>query len=124
MIENSLEDIVEIWISGESRKFITFSSMLRVGYHPQHLVTAEASFLFPISRGSSNREKKKGHGLLLPNNHGLPRKQKCAQEGPDEDTNDNVPIEVHRQQHDEIRHRELQHMQDRTDRVFDESWTD
>ena len=58
---------------------------------------------------------------LPPDNHRLPREQKRAQERPDEDTDDHVAVEVHRQQHDEIRHCELQHVQERADRVLDEA---
>ena len=72
---------------------------------------------------SSNRNQKKEENIpkLPPSHQRLPREQKRAQKRPDKDTDDHVAVEVHCQQHDEIRHGELQHVQERANRVLDEA---
>ena len=60
------------------------------------------------------------NSLILRKPQRLPRKDKCAQKRPDEYTYDDIPVEVHRKQHDEIRNRELQHVQQSADELLDE----
>lgn len=58
--------------------------------------------------------------ILLPQLQGLPRKDKRAQKRADKDANNDIPVKVHRQQHDEIRHGKLQHVQRRPHRLLDQ----
>lgn len=67
----------------------------------------------------------KGKNILLRiNNQTLPRKDKRAEKRPNEDTDDNIPVEIHSKQHDEIRDGELEQMQGCADELLDECWTD
>jgi hypothetical protein len=53
------------------------------------------------------------NNLLLIQIDGLPGEDKRAQESTNEDTDDDIPVEVHGKQHDNVRDRKLRHMQQR-----------
>lgn len=67
--------------------------------------------------------QKRENILLRINNQTLPRKDKRAEKRPDEDTDDNVPVEIHSKQHDEIRNGELEQMQSCANELLDKRWT-
>ena len=46
---------------------------------------------------------------------GIPAKEKEAQERTDKDADDEIAVEVHGEQHDEIRHAELEHVKQSSD---------
>lgn len=54
----------------------------------------------------------------------LPPEDEVPDVSPNEDTNDDIPIVVHSQQHDKVRHSKLQHMQQRPDRLLQDSRTE
>lgn len=95
--------------------------------HPQHPVTAVASFLCSLATSLSHTprtDKRKKDLLILRKPQRLPREDKRAQKRPDKYTYDNIPVEIHRKQHDEIRNSELQHVQCCADELFNERWAD
>lgn len=53
------------------------------------------------------------NNLLLIQVHRLPGEDKCTKESTNEDTDDDIPIEVHGKQHDNVRNRKLRHMKQR-----------
>ena len=50
-------------------------------------------------------------------------KYKIAQECSDEDANDDVPVKVHRQQHDEVCHGKLKHVEESAEGLLEECRT-
>lgn len=58
--------------------------------------------------------------LHLPNANTLPGKDKRPQIRPDEYADDKIPVVVHGQQHDEIRHGKRRHVQQGADTLLDE----
>lgn len=58
------------------------------------------------------------NNLLLIQVHRFPGEDKRAQESTNEDTNDDIPIEVHGKQHDNVRNRKLCHMKQRPHSMF------
>lgn len=60
------------------------------------------------------------HAILprLPNSKALVPEDEVPDIRPNEDTDYDVPIVVHGQQHDKVRHRKLQHVQQRADRLL------
>lgn len=87
------------------RERTCLASMCR---HPEGvpLSTADGNVLLhPIGATSSNAEA-------------LPPKDEVANVCADEDTDDEISIVVHGEQHDEVRNSKLQHMQKRTDSLL------
>lgn len=69
---------------------------------------------------SSIRHVKKSIYSRFPGAYRFPREEKRPQERSDEDADDDVPVVVHGQQHDEIRNRELGHMERGPDKLLEQ----
>jgi hypothetical protein len=48
----------------------------------------------------------------------IPAEDEGPEKGANEDAHDKIPVIVHRQQHDEIGHTKLQHMQECSDKLL------
>jgi hypothetical protein len=62
--------------------------------------------------------------ILLQQIQRLPGEDKRTKERADEDTDDDVPVEVHGQQHDKVRHGELEHVQQGAHQLLDQRGAD
>lgn len=50
----------------------------------------------------------------------MPAEDKCSDEGPKEDADDEVPVEVHGQQHNNVGDGKLSHVQERANELLEE----
>lgn len=53
--------------------------------------------------------------------HLFPTEDEITNESPNQDTDDEIPIVIHSEQHDEVRHPKLDHMQKRPDHLLEKT---